>query len=427
MITTKLKSYITSGGLDKSLAELYGDDKIITARARALDAVEKFEELYGSDRDAYLFSIPGRTELSGNHTDHNLGRVIAASVDVDVLAVASPCAGSVIRLASEGYGEDCVDFDAYAFPKTDLYGTSKSIIAGMVSGFKANGYAVCGFDAYVTSDVPRGSGLSSSAAFEVTVGAILSSLANGGEVNSVEIAKISKYAENEFFGKPCGLMDQLACAVGGIISIDFADPADPAIEASDADLTAMGYRICIVNTGGNHADLTPDYAAVPSEMKMVAAHFGKKVLRELEPEQIMAELDALRAEVGDRAVLRAIHFFKENERVSRQAEALKNGDIQGFLQGALESGRSSFCYLQNVYTTKNPSEQGISLALCLADNLLSGKKAAFRVHGGGFAGTIQAIMPETLVAEFRATMDSAFGEGATTVLNVRQKGAVKII
>ena len=427
MILTQLKNYITSGGLDKSLAELYGDERIIGARARVLDAIAKFEALYGSDRDVHLFSIPGRTELLGNHTDHNLGRVIAASVDLDVIAVASACAGSVIRLSSEGYGEDCVDFDAYAFPKADLFGTSASIIAGMVSGFKANGYAVGGFDAYVTSNVPKGSGLSSSAAFEVMVGTILSFLSNSGEVDPVTIAKISKYAENEFFGKPCGLMDQLACAVGGIISIDFADPSFPVISECDADLTALGYRVCIVNTGGNHADLTPDYASVPAEMKAVAAHFGKKVLRELDRETVIADLEALRREVGDRAVLRALHFFDENDRVEAQIRSLNSGDIEGFLQGSMASGRSSFCYLQNVYTTKNPEEQGISLALCLAEGLLSGKKASWRVHGGGFAGTIQAILPEMLVDEFKRTMDAAFGDGATTVLNVRSQGAKKVI
>ena len=427
MITTKLKSYITSGGLDKSFSALYGEEKLLSARARYLDSIEKFEALYGEDREVHLFSIPGRTELSGNHTDHNLGKVIAASVDLDVIAVASHSAGSVIRLSSEGYGEDCVDFDAYAFPKADLHGTSASLIAGMVSGFKAKGYGVCAFDAYATSNVPKGSGLSSSAAFEVTVGTILSGLANNGDVDPVEIAKISKYAENEFFGKPCGLMDQLACAVGGIVSIDFADPSEPLITGSDTDLTALGYRVCIVNTGGNHADLTPDYAAVPAEMKAVAAHFGKRVLRELDRETVLSDIDALRREVGDRAVLRALHFFDENDRVGEQIRALNSGDVEGFLRDSLASGRSSFCYLQNVYSPKNPAEQGISLALCLAEGLLSGKKAAWRVHGGGFAGTIQAILPEASVEEFRKTMDKTFGEGATTVLNVRPQGAVRVI
>ncbi len=427
MFINDLKKSITSGALDESLVRLYGDEKLLLSRARYLAAVEEFEKLYGCDRDVSVFSVSGRSELSGNHTDHNHGRVIAASIDLDIIAVASKCSGSVIRVKSEGFPEDCVDFDAYSFPNSEFFGTSASIIAGMVSGLKTQGYEVGGFDAYTTSSVLKGSGLSSSAAFEDMIGTILSHLYNDGKADNVLIAKLSQYAENEFFGKPCGLMDQVACAYGGIVTIDFADPSAPVIEPLDFDITEAGYNLCIVNTGGNHADLTPDYASVPAEMKSVAAHFGKKVLRELDRETVIEHASELRAALGDRAVLRAIHFFNENDRVAHQAEALRSGNIDGFFEGVISSGRSSFCYLQNVFTTKNVSEQGLSLALCLAESYLSGKRAAWRVHGGGFAGTIQAFVPTALVDGFKNLMDGTFGEGACLVLRVRQDGATKIV
>ena len=271
-----------------------------------------------------------------------------------------------------------------------------------------------------------GSGISSSAAFEDMIGNILNHIFNEGKIDNVEIAIIAQYAENVFFGKPCGLMDQMACAVGGIVAIDFADPKAPIIEKMDFDITAAGYNLCIVNTGGNHADLTDDYASVPREMKAVAAALGKTVLRELNEEDVIAAIPTLRESLGDRAILRALHFFAENRRVAAQKAALQKGDINGFFDGVLASGRSSFCYLQNVYTCKNLTEQGLSLALCLADNLLGGKQAAWRVHGGGFAGTIQAFVPTSEVETFRAAMDAAFGEGRCMVLRIRPVGAVKI-
>ena len=296
----------------------------------------------------------------------------------------------------------------------------------MAAGFVKNGHAIGGFDAYTTSNVLKGSGLSSSAAFEDMVGNILSHMYNDGRVDNVEIAKLAQYSENVFFGKPCGLMDQVACAVGGIVAIDFADPSAPVIEKVDFDLSAKGYNLCIVNTGGNHADLTDDYASVPAEMKAVAAHFGKKVLRELDEEQVVAAIPALREKLGDRAILRALHFFNENKRVACQKAALMNGDLDAFFAEVIASGRSSFCYLQNVYTSKNLSEQGLSLALCLAEGYLSDKKAAWRVHGGGFAGTIQSFVPTEAVEGYRAIMDATFGEGKCIVLRIRPVGAVKV-
>lgn len=426
MKTAELKQALAGTTLDSRFCEIYGSAALETQKARYLHAVEEFEKLYGADREAALYSVAGRSELSGNHTDHNHGCVIAASIDLDIIAVASPSAGSVIRVKSEGFPEDVVDFGVYNAPNPARYEKSDSLIAGMVAGFRKEGLAVGGFDAYTTSNVLKGSGISSSAAFEDMIGNILNYVYNDGKVSNVEIAKLAQYAENRFFGKPCGLMDQMACAVGGIIAIDFRDPSAPVIEQTDFDLSAAGYNLCIVNTGGNHADLTGDYASVPAEMKSVAAYFGKEVLRDTDEDAVLAAIPALREKVGDRAILRALHFFAENRRVAAQKAALKAGDLDTFLANVIASGRSSFCYLQNVYTTKNVSEQGLSLALCLAERVLSGKRAAWRVHGGGFAGTIQAFVPTEDVAEFRAVMDAAFGEGRCMVLRVRPEGALRV-
>lgn len=426
MKTAELKQALAGTTLDSRFCEIYGSAALEMQKARYLHAVEEFEKLYGADREVALYSVAGRSELSGNHTDHNHGCVIAASIDLDIIAVASPSAGSVIRVKSEGFPEDVVDFGVYNAPNPARYEKSDSLIAGMVAGFRKEGLAVGGFDAYTTSNVLKGSGISSSAAFEDMIGNILNYVYNDGKVSNVEIAKLAQYAENRFFGKPCGLMDQMACAVGGIIAIDFRDPSAPVIEQTDFDLSAAGYNLCIVNTGGNHADLTGDYASVPAEMKSVAAYFGKEVLRDTDENAVLAAIPALREKVGDRAILRALHFFAENRRVAAQKAALKAGDLDTFLANVIASGRSSFCYLQNVYTTKNVSEQGLSLALCLAERVLSGKRAAWRVHGGGFAGTIQAFVPTEDVAEFRAAMDAAFGEGRCMVLRVRPEGALRV-
>ena len=426
MNTSALKKHIAEGGLDSTLTYIYGESAVEMQKSRYIKAIDEFSKIYGADREIGLYSVAGRSELSGNHTDHNFGCVVAASIDLDIIAVAAAREDSVIRIKSEGFPEDVVDLAAYTAPVAEKFGTSESIIAGMCAGFKKDGYKVGGFDAYTTSNVLKGSGLSSSAAFEDMVGNILSHMYNDGKVDNVEIAKLAQYSENEFFGKPCGLMDQVACAVGGIVAIDFADPKAPAINKVDFDMSKQGYNLCIVNTGGNHADLTDDYASVPAEMKAVAAHFGKRVLREVDEIGFASEIPALREKVGDRAILRALHFFNENKRVAKQREALMSGDLDGFFTEVIASGRSSFCYLQNVYTSKNLSEQGLSLALCLAEGYLSGKKAAWRVHGGGFAGTIQAFVPTCEVEGFKALMDGVFGEGKCIVLRIRPEGAVKI-
>ena len=429
MTYEKLIKTISDGALDAHFALLYPDASAESARARYLDAIEEFVKLYGNHGEISLFSVPGRSELSGNHTDHNHGRVIACSIDLDIIAVARHREDSVIRLKSAGFPEDVVDIAQFNAPRSDRFGRSNALIAGVCAGLVKDGYAVGGFDAYTTSNVLKGSGLSSSAAFEDMVGNILNHLYNSGRIDYIEISKISQFAENKYFGKPCGLMDQVACAAGGIVSIDFADPAAPVVHQVNIDFTAAGYCLCIVDTGGNHADLTADYAAVPAEMKAVAAHFGKTCLREVDEEQLIPAIPALREKCGDRAILRALHFFNENRRVASQLECLEQGDLPGYFSDVIASGRSSFCYLQNVYTTVNVAEQGLSLALCLAESYLSALDlpTAYRVHGGGFAGTIQAYVPRDSVAGFKALMDATFGDSACAVLHIRPEGAIKLI
>ena len=426
MKLTDIKQALIGGSLDARLVEVYGADAVSAQKTRYAKAIDSFAGLYGEDRDVSLFSVSGRSELSGNHTDHNHGCVVAAAINLDIIAVASANADGVIRVKSEGFSMDEVDITTYNMPDPAKFATSASIIAGMSAQFAAAGLCTGGFDAYTTSDVLKGSGISSSAAFEDMIGNILNYLYNDGKVDNVEIAKMSQKAENQFFGKPCGLMDQVACAHGGIVAIDFADPSAPVIRGVPFDITGAGYALCIVNTGGNHADLTDDYASIPAEMKAVAAHFGKKVLREVDEADVIAAIPALREKLGDRAILRALHFFAENKRVLSQTEALLSDDLDAFLSHVCASGQSSFCYLQNIYTTKAPDEQGLSLALCLAERVLSGKRAAWRVHGGGFAGTIQAFVPVEYVEEFRTAMDSALGAGACLPLHIRLIGACKI-
>ena len=425
MKTTQLLNYIKEGKLDTRLADIYGSENVASQKERYIEAVSDFLEIYG-ERETELFSVPGRSEISGNHTDHNFGKVLAGSINLDIIAVSSKTDDGVIRIKSKGFPEDVIDTNSYTSPVESDFFKSGALIAGMAKAFTDSGYEKGGYIAYTTSNVFKGSGLSSSAAFEVMVGNILNYFYNDGKVDNVEIAKMAQFSENVFFGKPCGLMDQMACAVGGFVNIDFEDPKAPIINKIDFDLSGAGYSLCIVNTGGNHADLNDDYASVPAEMKSVAAFFGKKVLRELDKETVLNNVAALREKVGDRAILRAIHFFNENCRVDVQAEALKNKDTAKFLEYVIKSGNSSYMFLQNVFTTKNVSEQGLSLALCITDSTLSGTGAAWRVHGGGFAGTIQAFVPHAYVEAYRSAIDSAFGDGACHVLRIRPYGAIKV-
>ena len=426
MKLNEIKNQINSGKFDGKFAELYDTNAVAVQRERYLSALDSFAAIFGDGRDVNVYSVPGRSELAGNHTDHNRGKVIASSINLDIIAVVSQNGTNTINLKSEGFRQIEIDYTKFFEPNPAHFGTSASLIAGMCAGFKQNGYAIGGFDAYCTSNVLRGSGLSSSAAFEVMIGNILNHEFNGGEVSNVEIAKLAQFSENVFFGKPCGLMDQVACAHGGIVAIDFEDTKNPQIEKIDFDLTAQGYNLCIVDTGGNHADLTDDYASVPAEMKSVAAYFGKSVLRDCKFSDVLENAKGIRTKCGDRALMRAIHFFCENERVDAMKKSLQSNALDCYFAGVLESGRSSFNYLQNVYTTKNVEEQGLSLALCITERFMSGNKGAFRVHGGGFAGTIQAYVPEEYVELYRKTMDSVFGDGACLVLRVRRDGAIKV-
>ncbi len=369
----------------------------------------------------YLFSAPGRTELGGNHTDHQLGRVLAGAVSVDTLAAVAPNGERVIRIQSEGYPLCAVSLDELEI-RPQEFGTTLSLIRGVAARITQLGHAVHGFDAYVTSRVLPGSGLSSSAAFEVLLGTIINSL-DGCGLSAIEIAQIGQYAENDYFGKPCGLMDQMASSVGGIVTIDFADASHPVVEPLDFDFASCGHALCIVNSGADHADLTDEYAAIPREMKAVCAVFGKEHLREVDEDDFYARLKEVRAAAGDRAVLRSMHFFDDNRRVSLQVEALKSKDFARFLELVNESGRSSWLYLQNVVPTGSTWHQELALSLALAARLLQGRGAC-RVHGGGFAGTIQAFVPMDLLDSFRSGMEAVLGEGSCQVLSIRPEGGI---
>ena len=423
MKASELIRLLNEGGLSKYRA-LYSD--LEHTKERMIEAINAFSKNYGEDRDIEIFSVPGRSEIIGNHTDHNHGKVMAGAINRDILAVVSKNDENVIRFCSEGYSKDQIKLSDVSSQEKFRRFTSRALVAGMADAFIKAGHAVGGYDAYSCTEVLKGSGLSSSAAFEVMVGNILNHLYNGGRVDNKEIAKYAQYSENVYFGKPCGLMDQMACAVGGFVYIDFEDNANPVVESVDFSLADAGYSLCIVNTGGSHAGLNEDYASVPGEMKDVAAYFGRPYLRGLAEEEILKAAPHMRRRVGDRAIMRAIHFIRENERVEGARDALKRGDLDRFYEIILASGRSSYQYLQNVYTTHNHIEQGISLALCVTDGALAGRGGAFRVHGGGFAGTIQAFVKNEYLDEYVKVMDAVFGEGAAMALNIRPLGAVKL-
>ncbi len=408
---------LQNGNFDNIISRLYPQGDVSKKRSRIIKLANDFYALYG-EKDVTLFSVPGRTELSGNHTDHNNGRVLAASVDIDIIALASPSDEPIVRIKSEGYREDVVDISS-PDPENVRKGSSSAIISGVADYFQKQGYACGGFTAFTTSDVMTGSGLSSSAAFEVICARIFSEFYNNGEISPMELAKAGKYAENRFFGKPCGLMDQAACASGGCLFIDFENNTEPQTEKIDFDLSKLGYSLCIVNTGGNHADLTDDYASVPSEMRSIATLMGKQNLRACDEDDFMGRICYMRTLVGDRAIMRAMHYFAENRRVSAQKNAISNGNIDEYLKLVTESGNSSFKFLQNVYTNKNIKEQGISLALAITERF----GAVCRVHGGGFAGTIQAYIKTESVQEYKSAIESVFGENACNVYTIRPYGA----
>ena len=424
MKTAELKKLLSEGALER-YSELYSDIKYHTDRM--IKAIDRFSEMYGEDRDIAIFSVPGRTEIMGNHTDHNHGCVLAGAIDRDIIAVASKRDDGVVRFHSEGYPEDTVSLEEARTPVGFTHGSSRALIGGVIGAFMSAGYEVGGFDAYSTTEVLKGSGISSSAAYEVMIGNIMNHLYNDGRIDNKEIAKFSQYAENEYFGKPSGLMDQMACAVGGFVYIDFKSPDAPMVEGIDFSMARAEYSLCIVNTGGNHANLTDDYSDIRNEMKVVAAAFGRQTLRGVNEVELLTRAAELRMAVGDRAILRSLHFLRENDRVNSARRALIESNVGEFLRLVLESGRSSFEYLQNVYTTKNVSEQGLSLALCVTDGLLGDKGCAYRVHGGGFAGTIQVFIKNELADSYCERINSIFGDGAAMRLNIRPKGAIKLV
>lgn len=418
MSLAEMKQAISAGRYDADFSVMY--QSVADARARYTKAVDAFAELYGEAEGLRLFSAPGRTEVGGNHTDHQHGRVLAGSVDLDVIAVVAPNEEPVVRIKSEGYDMDVIDLRELD-PQATEAGRASALIRGMCAIIQKEGYQIGGFNAYTTSNVLKGSGLSSSAAFEVLVGVILSHMFNAGGIDPVEIAKIAQKSENIYFGKPCGLMDQMASSVGGFTAIDFNDPTQPIIEKVDFNLSAHGHRLCIVNTGGNHADLTGDYAAITTECRAVSEAMGKEFLREVDEVGFYTKLGELRQSCGDRAVLRAMHFFADNARAAAEKVALQEERFEDFLSLITESGNSSFKYLQNVFSVSAPTEQGLSLALALTERFLAGR-GGYRVHGGGFAGTIQAFIPADLLDEYKTLMESVFGEGSCYVLNIRPVG-----
>ena len=407
------------------VSELYPAQDLKEQRERYRKAIDSYREYFGGIGDGYrLFSAPGRTEVGGNHTDHNHGKVLAASVNLDVIAVVEPIEVPKIALKSEGFEESIIEIED-AEVKENEKNTSEALIRGVIAGFRKHGYNVGGFKAYTTTSVLKGSGLSSSAAFEVLVGNILNHLYNGGSVSPVKIAQIAQYAENVYFGKPSGLMDQMASSVGGFVAIDFKDIESPLIEKINSEFESYDHALCIIDTKGSHADLTPEYAAIPGEMRQIAEHFSVQYLRQLCREDIMLNMDILRDEFGDRAVLRALHFFEENERVDRLSHALKAGDFKAFLDSIKESGNSSYKYLQNIFSPTDIKNQGLGIGLNAAERVL-GRKGACRVHGGGFAGTIQAFVPLDLLKEFKMDMETIFGGGSCYILTIRKHGGVEV-
>lgn len=419
----ELKDAIAKGD---ALRSLYGTDTSVidTQKQRYAKLADEFVNTYG-DKELSVFSSPGRTEIGGNHTDHNYGRVLAGAVNLDNVAIASANGTDVVRILSSGYPQFEVDLSTLA-PNKDEFYTSVGLVRGICARMKELGFAIGGFDAVINSGVPKGSGLSSSASFEVLIGAIVSHLFNDGGLDPVLNAQIGQYAENVFFGKPCGLMDQTACSVGGLVTIDFADPAKPIVKKVDFDFSKTGFALVITDTGGNHADLNDEYASLPSDMKGVAAKLGKTVLREVSLDQVIDSIPELRKDgVSDRAILRAIHFERDNERVAEQVADLEKGDFKSFLAKVCASGQSSFMYNQNVYPVNNVAEQGLSVALALSDVVL-GSEGAWRVHGGGFAGTIQAFVPSRLLDKYVDTLEHTFGKGKCHKLFIRPQGSIKV-
>ena len=424
MNTAELKRRILSGQEDQTFLRLYQDEGMLEMqRERYAKLIDHFIQMFGAG-EVMIFSAPGRSEVGGNHTDHQHGKVLAAAVNLDMIAAIRPRDDGRIVLQSGSYPKMELSVDELA-PVAEEKGTSRALIRGVLAGLADAGYAPGGFEGCMVSNVLSGSGLSSSAAFEVMIGHIVSGLYHESKIDAVLIAQAAQRAENEYFGKPCGLMDQTACSVGGLITIDFEDPSHPLVRKVNADFGAAGLALCIVDTKGSHAGLTHEYAAIPDEMKSVARAMGKSVLREVNERTFYANLPVLRSRCGDRAVLRAIHFFEEEVRVDGEVEALEAGDFERFLAIVQASGDSSYKYLQNVSVTGQPEHQSVAVGLAISDVALGGR-GAHRVHGGGFAGTIQAFVPDERTVMYKNAMDAIFGQDACHILKVRPIGGVKV-
>ncbi len=424
MNITELTAALQSGTYDGTFRTLY-PGRWEGQRERYLRIAAAFGERFGAERTVELFSAPGRSEIGGNHTDHQQGRVLAAAVTLDAVAVASKNDRNVIRIYSEGHGEERINLEKLEILPTEE-GTTAALIRGIAARFYELDLRYGGFDAYVSSDVLPGSGLSSSAAYEVLVGTMLNWLYNDGKASPVLVAKVGQFAENNYFGKPCGLMDQCASAVGGFCLMDFADPASPEVASIPCAPADYGYALCLIDAGGSHADLTDEYAAIPREMRAVAKLLGQEVLGKTQEADFYARLGELRGQVPDRALLRAMHFYGDNQRVLEQTEALRQGDFQRFLALVRASGRSSMDLLQNIYPSGDPGERSLSLALALCERLLA-RDGAWRVHGGGFAGTVQAFVPLNALEDFQAQMEAVFGAGTCHILSVRPAGGVRVL
>lgn len=421
MKITELLTELDKGKYNNTLSILYGCDTVDAQKSRYAKAIERFIEIYPKDDEIDMFSAPGRSEIGGNHTDHQHGCVLAAAVDVDVIAAVSFNESGEIKVLSEGYMPFSIKLDSLA-PNPNDNGTS-AMIRGIVSKFTEMGIKVGGFDMYATSDVLSGSGISSSAAFETLIGTIIDRHYNQGKAGAVEIAKIGQYAENNYFGKKSGLMDQMVSSVGGFVFIDFKDTENPIIESYSVDFDTLGYDLFITDTKGSHADLSDEYSAVPAEMRSVAEFFGKEYLRQVDAGEFWEKLPEIRKVCSDRALMRAMHFFDENLRPRAEFDALKAGNIAEFLRLVNESGESSERLLQNIYSVKKPLEQEVSLGLAVSRKVLCGEGAC-RVHGGGFAGTIQAFVPKTKSPEYKAALDSIFGEGSCRCMRIRPVGGI---
>lgn len=421
------KKDLTQGAYAQQLAWLYGctEEEAAYHAERYLHVIQGLEEKFGSHRDVALFSAPGRTEIGGNHTDHQHGRVLAGSVNIDMIAAVGANSKHQLRFLSEGYEQFVIDLCDLE-KKQNEENTSYAILRGTCAAFVQRGAQLSGLDVYMASNVPKGSGISSSAAFEVLVGTILNELFMGEKkVSPVEIAQIGQWVENVYFGKPCGLMDQMASSVGGIVGIDFADPQQPVVSRIDFDPAKAGLALCILDSGADHADLTEEYAAVPAECRAVARVCGGEVLRDVAFETFLKKIPECRKVCSDRAVLRALHFYGDNDRVETQILALEREDYDTFLQLVNESGHSSWEYLQNVTPTGAVQQQAVGLTIAIAKNLLRGK-GAVRVHGGGFAGTVQAFVPLDMVDAFKKETEQILGENTCHVMVIRPVGGIRI-